>query len=392
MSNVQKLKTLVNLAIAAFLITLLTACDLPRITAQERLFPQLSLEFLGEYQLPKQTFQDTPVGGLSALTYNPKLKRFYALSDDRSNLAPARFYTFNIPFQENEAGDIGFGEVAIEGVTFLKDSQGNTYPPGSIDPEGIAFSPQGNIFISSEGSPSQGIVPFIREFALTTGQQLRDLPLPQRYLPSEGEEDLSLGVRENLGLEALTLNPFSPAVLSADPFRLFSAFEFALKQDYNFEAEEEVGDIPLRFMHYLFNPIGPPVFVAEHLYYLDAAPVGTISNGLTELVAIEPEGYFLSLERSYGLTGSGAKIYQVALGTATDTTLIDSFQGDLTEVAPLQKKLLLDLRDLEIYLDNLEGMVLGPLLPDGSKSLILVSDNNFSEEQITQFLLFRLKK
>ncbi len=387
------MKILFKLAVATFLLISLTACNVPRITAQERLFPDLSLEFLGEYQLPKQTFQATPVGGLSALTYNPEIKRFYILSDDRSNLAPARFYTLNIPFQENETGDINFGEVTIEGVTFLKDSQGNTYPPGSIDPEGIAFSPQGNIFISSEGLPSQDIIPFIGEFDLKTGQKLRDLRLPQRYLPSEeeGEKDVPRGVRENLGLEALTLNPFSAAVLQADPFRLFSAFEFALEQDYDIEAEGEVGDIPLRFMHYLFNPIGLPIFVAEHLYYLDTAPAGTIINGLTELAAIEPEGYFLSLERTYGLTGAGAKIYQVALGTATDTTLIDSFQGDLKGVVPLKKKLLLDLKNLEIYLDNFEGMVLGPLLPDGSQSLLLVSDDNFSEEQITQFLLFRLK-
>ncbi|MGB3691433.1 MAG: esterase-like activity of phytase family protein [Spirulinaceae cyanobacterium] len=385
------MKTLVKAAIAAFLSILLTACGISRITAQERLFPQLSLEFLGEYQLPKQTFQDTPVGGLSALTYNPKLKLFYILSDDRSQFAPARFYTFNIPFEQNEVGDIDFGEVAIEGVTFLKNSEGKTYPAGSIDPEGIAFSPQGNLFISSEGIPSQGVAPFIRKFDLKTGQILQDLRLPQRYLPPEEEEDLPRGVRENLGLEALTLNPFSAAVPQADPFRLFSAFEFALQQDYKPEAEEEAGDIPLRFMHYVVNPIGSPFFVAEHLYYLDAAPAGVISNGLTELVAIEPEGYFLSLERTYGLTGAGAKIYQVALATATDTTLVESFQGNIGGVVPLKKKLLLDLKELEIYLDNFEGMVLGPLLPDGSKSVILVSDNNFSEEQITQFLLFRLK-
>jgi 3-phytase len=49
---------------------------------------------------------------------------------------------------------------------------------------------------------------------------------------------------------------------------------------------------------------------------------------------------------------------------------------------------LLDLRDLGIPLDNIEGMVLGPELPDGRQSLILVSDNNFAATQFTQFLLF----
>jgi hypothetical protein len=35
-------------------------------------------------------------------------------------------------------------------------------------------------------------------------------------------------------------------------------------------------------------------------------------------------------------------------------------------------------------------MVLGPDLPDGRRSLILVSDNNFAATQFTQFLLFAI--
>lgn len=48
-------------------------------------------------------------------------------------------------------------------------------------------------------------------------------------------------------------------------------------------------------------------------------------------------------------------------------------------------------RHLSIPLENLEGMALGPRLQDGTKSLLLVSDNNFGAEA-TQFLLFRLKQ
>ena len=35
-------------------------------------------------------------------------------------------------------------------------------------------------------------------------------------------------------------------------------------------------------------------------------------------------------------------------------------------------------------------MTLGPSLPDGSRSLILVSNNAMNAEESTQFLLFRL--
>ena len=41
-------------------------------------------------------------------------------------------------------------------------------------------------------------------------------------------------------------------------------------------------------------------------------------------------------------------------------------------------------------LDNAEGMTLGPVLPNGQQSLVLVSDNNFSATQFTQILAFGL--
>jgi hypothetical protein len=57
----------------------------------------------------------------------------------------------------------------------------------------------------------------------------------------------------------------------------------------------------------------------------------------------------------------------------------------------MRKQLLLDLEDLGIELDNLEGITLGPRLPDGSPSLIAIGDDNFSEDQTSQILLFRLQ-
>ena len=99
---------------------------------------------------------------------------------------------------------------------------------------------------------------------------------------------------------------------------------------------------------------------------------------------------FLSLERTYGLSGAGAKIFQVATGAATDTSGIATLKGDISRINPVKKKLVLDLSTLGIYLDNLEGMTLGSRLPDGSQSLLLVSDDNFNDAQLTQFLLFRL--
>jgi hypothetical protein len=41
--------------------------------------------------------------------------------------------------------------------------------------------------------------------------------------------------------------------------------------------------------------------------------------------------------------------------------------------------------------DNLEGMTFGPALPNGKRSLVLVSDNNFNPLQLTQFLAFEVQ-
>jgi hypothetical protein len=50
----------------------------------------------------------------------------------------------------------------------------------------------------------------------------------------------------------------------------------------------------------------------------------------------------------------------------------------------------LDFADTSLAVDNLEGMTLGPRLPDGSQSLLLVSDNNFEGDRATQLILLRL--
>ena len=69
---------------------------------------------------------------------------------------------------------------------------------------------------------------------------------------------------------------------------------------------------------------------------------------------------------------------------------LDSIAGVLDDVRPVEKELLLDLGGLGIPLDNVEGMTIGPDLPDGGRSLLLVGDDNFAATQFTQFLLFAL--
>ena len=374
-------KLLVSLLFVGVLFSL-TACNPPRrVSAEERMFRNLSLEFIDQYEIPKTTYQDTLVGGLSAIAYNRDRDVFYVLSDDRSQFSPARFYTFKLKVKQTDDKAMEIDRFEPEAVTILSNESGQ-YQQGSIDPEGLAISPRNTVFISSEGNPTKDVKPFIGEFELQTGKKLLDLRLPKRYFPSEDSPDR--GIQENLAFESLTISRTGPP---QDPFRVFTATESALIQDESLETEERTR---IRLLHYTINPVGDPVLLAEHLYLLEPAPVEVISNGLTELFALQTEGYFLSLERTFGFAGAGAKIFEVIIGNATDTTNIASLKGNISQVQPLRKKLLLDLEGLGIYLDNLEGMTVGPRLPDGSQSLLLISDDNFSDDQISQLLLFRL--
>ena len=48
--------------------------------------------------------------------------------------------------------------------------------------------------------------------------------------------------------------------------------------------------------------------------------------------------------------------------------------------------------DLGIYVDNIEGVTFGPLLPNGKKTLLLVADNNFNPIEQSQVFLFEISE
>jgi hypothetical protein len=360
--------------------------------ASDRTFLNVSLDFVNEYKLPKQKFENTPVGGLSGLAYDRIKDIFYAVSDDRSEFAPARFYALKLKFSPKKEQP-NLEQVEVIGVDFLKDKTGSTYPQGEIDPEGISLTGDRTVLISSEGVTSRGIPPFIDEFDLLTGKRLRSLPIPQRYLfepkkdPNSTKNELAKpepqGVRDNLGFEALTVIRDS----IGDPYRVFTVTENALAQDAQTDIQQPSES---RFLHYLVGNIAP-LIVAEHRYPVEAIAPPVNQIGVNDILAIDRGGHFLTLERSDGGDGLSAKIWQIFTGDANDTSAIKSFRTS-PNVRSIRKKLVLDLATLGIKLDNVEGMAIGPRLADGSSSLILVSDDNFSDNQFTQFLLFRLNR
>lgn len=380
MKAIQKYKSLFkSLTILFCSLILLTACSIPQVSAEDRMFVDLSLNFLGKYELSNPILStDQPVSQLSSLTYQvpgygtstDNKIQFYGLSDAVTAESPAKFYTFNFNLDPSES--IPLKDITVEGLTILKDKQEQPLLENQVYPESIAFSPRHSVFISTENLENVNTPPLIAEYDLKTGQLKNTVPLSPFYLPQFNESEQTQGVEPQFGFKALTISPdgFSPD--GRDPFRLFTVTEKPLIQDRDPELATK-----LRLLHYVIADRAS-FLVSETLYLLDET-----SQGLVDIAAAKG-GILLSLEQSKD-TG---KIYQLFTGDATDTSRMVSLKGNLIKVQPVRKKLLLDLQNLGIPLQQLKGMTLGSRLPDGSQSLVLIGEDNHNT---TQVLLFSLR-
>ncbi|MDZ8081108.1 MAG: esterase-like activity of phytase family protein [Nostoc sp. DcaGUA01] len=338
-----------------------------------------SIKFIGEVTLPKNlTLQKTEVGGLSGITYDAKNNLYYAISDDRGQKANTRFYTLKIDLSK---GYLQKNGVAVVNVTTLLNRSEEKFPPSQTDTEGIALTNKGTVFISSEGDVGKLINPFIKEFSLSSGKEITTLPIPNKFLPDKNGQQ---GIRNNLAFESLTITP--------DEKYLFTATENALIQDGS-AAKPKIGS-PCRILQYNLLSNQPE---QEFLYQTEPVAqflnlTGKFASGLPDLFALDNQGHLLSLERSFTGLGFAVSLFQVSLEGADDLHNINSLLAvDSKNIKPVQKKLLLDLRTLDVVLDNIEGLTLGPKLPDGERSLILISDNNFNSLQRTKILAFKIK-
>jgi len=337
------------------------------------------LQFLGQAIVPTgTTFAGTTVGGLSSITYDAKRGVYYAISDDQVGV---RFYTLRIDVSD---GGLASGDVQLTAVTTFKGADGQPFAPQTVDPEGLVLTKAGTLVATSEGFPNRFIDPWLREFSLQ-GSQLRALNVPAPFLPNATG---TRGVRLNLGFESAGVPPNGRF--------LFSATEGALVQDgpaagiatrsparllrYNLQT----GKLDRQWLYWTEPIAEPPV-----------PPTNFAVNGIVEVLPLNNE-HLLTMERSFSVgapdTGNTIKLFSVKVTGATNVNGADSLAGRLDSIRPVQKTLLLDLDTLGIPLDNVEGMTLGPKLPDGRQSLVLVSDNNFAAAQFTQFLLFAIPK
>ena len=301
------------------------------------------------------------VGGLSDLV-RVEGDTWRAIVDNQGD-TPAR--VFELRFRVTESGAAPLAGDSPEDVPRsalrLAGLNGRTF-----DGEGLALTPRGTLLVSSETEPS------IREVS-AAGETLRSLPVPDLFL---SDRVAGRGARINAGFEALAMSP--------DGRTLWTGNETALAQDAPDEAR--FATHPVRLLRYdsrsdSYTP------AAQYVYVLD--PIerrgsGFHVRGLVDLLIL-PEGGLLALEREF-VEGVGMEVqlFHVSIAGATEVSGMDSLAGQ--RYRPVRKTLLHSFESP----GNLEGIAFGPDLPDGDRTLVLVSDDNFHPFQQTQIVALRL--
>ena len=335
----------------------------------------MKLEFIGEATFPTGfMFDGTEVGGLSGIDYDRKNKSYIAICDDRAEIGFARFYDLKIDLSDGKLED---GDVTFTKVTEILDQDGSSFAASSVDPEAIRIGRYGKrLYWTSEGDANMGLPPFVRSMS-RDGHPLKELETPSKYFPSA-----DFGIRNNLAFESLTFGRYKK--------RLITATENALVQDGP-AASLEAGS-PARVLT-LNAKTGKAS--KEYIYYTDAIPNPTnppgafATNGLVEMLTYKHD-LLIAVERAFSVgVGNTIRLYLTTTRYATNVANEESIMGK--KIRPMPKKLLLDLDELGITLDNIEGITFGPKIK-GDQTLILVSDNNFNPNgQFTQFLAFRIR-
>ncbi|MBG6060511.1 hypothetical protein IWX83_000276 [Flavobacterium sp. CG_9.1] len=348
--------------------------------------PAPNLKLISTIEIPfEETFQNTKVGGLSGIDYDAKNDLYYLICDDRSMFNEARFYTAKIPLVENKIQSMVF-----QSVSYLKNESGevygnwNTTPTTSSDPEDIRYNPKTNTLVwSSEGARvitgnKQVLQDPSLNFTDLKGNFLSNVTLPENLKMQQQEKE----PRNNGTLEGITFDKKYKNIYTNIEEPLFEDGNQANTSNggyiriYKFDAKTKKNTAQFG---YKLEPIA-----------LEPDPKGSFAVNGVSAIQHYGKNQLLVVERSYS-TGTRActvKVFLCDLKKATDVKNYNSLQNQKLELA--SKKMILNMDDLGIFIDNIEGLTFGPKLANGNSSLIFVSDNNFSEKQKTQVLVFEV--
>lgn len=366
----------------------------------------LTLEFVDAITFPARPIvagvdRSRHFGSVSGLVRDAATGHYLAVIDDRQ---AARVAWLDIRYDQGR-----LSMTPIEVVPLVPAPGIDARVVSGADLEAIAALPDGTFVVAEEGHQLPGVLnpPPEGRWAPALLSMRRDATvvaidwLPDMFkLGPEGG-----GIRSNQGMESLTAMPDGRLMAGLERPR-YADLPATLRNLRPFSGGAAG---PGRLIE--FHRDGPAWRAGRQWSYpLDATtPLPGFDgicddgeNGLTDLLALD-NARLLALERaclvntSTGLIGNSIRIYLADLTEAEDVSAVPSLVGHPAHA--VEKTLVLDLATLVTrlpaslaHLDNFEALAFGPELPDGRRSVLVMSDDNFRTTQQTAIVLLALEK
>lgn len=329
------------------------------------------------------------VGSLSGLAYDATSRRWVGASDE---IRTPRFVWFDVAL----GPALGIVPAGVTKTTLAPGVPDDTLT--AFDMEGVALFPDGSFAVSHEGHVDRERVARQPRVLIVSRAGVVTEVLRPRARFAMDPADKTRGVRHNLGFESLTRTPDG---------RLLAANEQPLAQDGPI-SDPQAGGL-VRIVEFVRGGDGRWAPGREWPYRLEPTPVVAGydrpcedgQNGVSSFVALS-DTTLLAVERAclLGVAGAPAynpvRLYELTLTGADDVSGIDALAG--RSPVAVRKRLVLDLAawraDLPASLatgSNIEGIALGPPGPNGERTVMLVSDDNFRATQTTAFIWLALE-
>ena len=273
----------------------------------------------------------------------------YAVVHDKGKGGGLHSFTIEIDGSGNVLSVSAAEFEANSGLAAGKDNEDVVYVPS-----------RGTLFVSAEGDQS------IREYGLDG-------------IPT----GVSLEIPADMGASSIKSNAgFEPLAYDASNGFFWTTTESSLKN-------EPLGDGMYRIQRFSDKSLAPD---ARYLYIagLPVVPEAKVAAanayvcGISAMTALD-DGRLVVLEREVYVPGGS--VLEKALGAFTRISLYVT--DPLNDTAGiLQKHLLTRFYTQALNLANFEGMTLGPVLPDGSRTIMLIADSQGGKGGLTGEYLY----
>lgn len=339
-----------------------------------------------------------PGGGL--ISYETRVQKFTL--DVNSTTGAIGNFTLVETIKLKDAGGVAFN-----GLNPQLLNGNNSILGRSFDPEGFSLAPNGNFLISDEYGPS------VYEFT-PSGNLVRQFTAPSNLIPRDASNNLNFvdgfgtitnGRQDNRGYEGLAV--------SADGTKVYAMLQDPLVTEG--ASNDGRRSRNLRIVEYSFatgQSTAQYIYQLEDIASINARIPGTADDfsataqgrniGISSIIPLGGTE-FLVLERdnrgfgapeladgnpnTFAPVGS-KRLYKINLAGATDVSGISLVgTNNLPNgVSAVQKELFLDIQAALVgaglpVSEKMEGVTIGPQLNDGSYSLIVSTDNDFSVTQ-----------